>query len=194
MLDTLASLWLPIVVSAVAVWITSALFWMLINHHDGDYVALPADTEIDLVTKLRSGGVAAGAYLFPHVRNCGGDKKAQQAKFMEGPCGTLTVFRKPDGAQMGRNMLLSVLVYFIIAVFIAYLAALALPTVKGDGSASFKRVFQFCATAGVVAYAFAPTVNGIWFGQSTRALLLTVVDGIVYGLVTGAVFGWLWPR
>lgn len=193
--ESLASLWLPIVASAAGVWIVSAVFWMAINHHDGDYGPLPGEAEIDLTTKLRSAGVGPGVYLFPHAKNCGGDKKAQQAKFLEGPCGTLTVFPKPDGARMGRNMLLSVLLYLAISVLIAYLAALALPITPTDASqASFVRVFQFCATAGVAAYAFSPLVNGVWFGQTTRSLVLTLLDGVVYGLATGAIFAWLWPR
>jgi hypothetical protein len=194
-MQSLVSLWLPIVASAVGVWVVSAVFWMAINHHEGDYGPMPGDVETDVVAKLRSAGVGPGVYLFPHVKNCGGDKQVQQAKFLEGPCGTLTVFPKPDGRRMGRNMLVSVSLYFAVSVLIAYIAALALPIKPSDGGAvSFVRVFQFCATAGVAAYAFSPLVHGVWFGQKTRALALMLVDGVAYGLVTGAMFAWLWPR
>jgi hypothetical protein len=35
--------------------------------------------------------------------------------------------------------------------------------------------------------------NNIWFGTPKRAILMDVLDGVVYGLITGAVFGALWP-
>jgi hypothetical protein len=43
----------------------------------------------------------------------------------EGPAGTLTIFPKPTGQQMARNMLISVLIYLAIALCIACLAYLA---------------------------------------------------------------------
>ena len=36
--------------------------------------------------------------------------------------------------------------------------------------------------------------NRIWWGKSTRFTLTHSVDGLAYALVTGATFGWLWPR
>jgi hypothetical protein len=194
MLDNFIALWLPIVVSAVAVWVLSAVFWMLINHHDGDYAALPKDGEIDLVTKLRSLGVQPRVYLFPHVANCNDDKKVQQQKFVEGPCGTLTVFPKPDGAQMGRNMVLSVLLYLAVSIVMAYLGSLALPVHAKENAPSFAKVFQFMGTAGVLGYAFAHVPGAVWFGATKRAIVLNILDGVVYGLAAGAVFAWLWPR
>lgn len=192
MFGNLAALWLPILVSAAAVWVASALMWMLVNHHDGDFKPLPNEVENDLVARLRAAAVRPAVYLIPHVANLGGDKKAQQAKFMEGPSGTLTIFPKPDGARMGRNMVLSVLVYLAVSFVMAYLGTLALPIRSSE--ATFTRVFQFMGTAGVLAYAFAMLPNGIWFAQSTRALVLHFVDGVIYGLAAGAVFAWLWPR
>lgn len=38
----LLSLWLPIVLSAVAVWVVSTLFGLPFLHHRDDWVGLPA--------------------------------------------------------------------------------------------------------------------------------------------------------
>jgi hypothetical protein len=54
-------------------------------------------------------------------------------------------------------------------------------------------VFRVLGTAGVLAYCFAFLPNGIWFGAKPRAMAMNVIDGVAYGLVTGAVFAWLWP-
>jgi hypothetical protein len=37
----LGSLWLPIVLSAVFVWLASALVWMVLPHHRSDWKGLP---------------------------------------------------------------------------------------------------------------------------------------------------------
>jgi hypothetical protein len=33
----------------------------------------------------------------------------------------------------------------------------------------------------------------IWYNRSLRATVKATIDGLVYGLVTAGVFGWLWP-
>jgi hypothetical protein len=35
--------------------------------------------------------------------------------------------------------------------------------------------------------------SSIWYKKSWSGTLKNVFDGLVYGLVTGGVFGWLWP-
>ena len=52
------------------------------------------------------------------------------------------------------------------------------------------RVFRFVGTAGILTYGSANIMNGIWF---RRKIVGDVVDGIVYGLVTAAIFALLWP-
>jgi hypothetical protein len=146
---------------------------MLINHHEGDFAPLPADAEIDIITKLRAAAAQPNAYLFPHHHNTNNDKKRQREKMSEGPAGTLTIFPKPTGQQMARNMLLSVLIYFAIALciaYLAYLAALALPiktaaSAASSAAPSFLHIFQFTATA-----------------------------GLLDGLIARAVFAMLWQR
>jgi hypothetical protein len=36
-------------------------------------------------------------------------------------------------------------------------------------------------------------MNAIWFGYRWSATAKDVVDGMIYGLLTAGVFGWLWP-
>ena len=71
--------------------------------------------------------------------------------------------------------------------FIAYLGTLAL-----EPGADFLKVFQVTGTAGILAYAFGFVPNAIWFGTHCRPLLMDIIDGVCFGLITGAVFGMLW--
>jgi hypothetical protein len=179
----LSQLWLPIVASAAAVWIVSALAWMALPHHKKDHDALP--DEKGFQDYLKSAGIGPGVYGFPDFKNCKGEEA--KAKWASGaPMGLLTVWGR---ISMGRNMLLTFLVYLVVSVFIAYLGAAALS--RGD---SCRHVFRVLGTAGILAYSFAFLPNGIWFGMKPRTMVLNVIDGIVYGLVTGAIFAWLWPR
>jgi hypothetical protein len=91
--------------------------------------------------------------------------------------------------SMGANMAKSFAVYLVVSTLIGYLAV-AIPLPHG---APFSKVFQVLGTAGILAYAFAFLPGDIWFQQSRRATVANVIDGIAFGLITGAVFAGLWP-
>ena len=38
---TIGALWLPILLSAIAVWVASAIIWMAMPHHKSDFRKLP---------------------------------------------------------------------------------------------------------------------------------------------------------
>lgn len=88
----------------------------------------------------------------------------------------------------GKNLGLTFVFYLVTAVFVGYLGTLALKP-----GAGFSKVFQVTGTAAILAHCFAFMPNNIWFGTPKRAILMDVLDGVVYGLITGAVFGALWP-
>jgi hypothetical protein len=184
----LTDLWLPIVLSAAAVWIASALAWMIMPHHKGDFRQL--SNEDDVMAAVKKFNIPPGLYFFPHMKDCGKMKNdpVAKARFEQGPHGMLQVWPPDAFGKMGRNMVLSFIFYIIVGVFVAYLATLALPQ-----GADFTKVFQVTGTAAIMAYCFASIPHAIWFGTPIRNIITALVDGIVFGLLTGAVFGWLWP-
>lgn len=46
---------------------------------------------------------------------------------------------------------------------------------------------------GFLAYGIGHVHESIWKGQAWITSLKFVFDGLVYGLVTAGIFGWLWP-
>jgi hypothetical protein len=104
----------------------------------------------------------------------------------EGPVGHLSVW--PTPLTMGGKMVATFFVYLAVSTLIAYLTRVAIP-----GAASFSRVFQVAATAGILAYCFSFIPNAIWFGAYKRTIVATFIDGIVVGCLTGAIFAWRWP-
>lgn len=198
-MDFLTHLWIPILASGAAVWFLSALFWMAIGHHNKDVETLASEKEfIDTLSRL---GVKPGVYGFPDFQSCKKMTKEERKEKMktmwaQGPMGILTVWRPMN---MGVNMLLTFLFCIVTSAVIAYLAWAAL----GHGSVTlggvsagptFAKVFQVVGTAGVLAYCFASFPCDIWFQKSRRAMVMNFIDGVVFGLATGAIFAWLWPH
>lgn len=189
-MDFLTQLWLPIVLSTLAVWVLAALFWTVSPHHgkDRDKIA----NEGAFIDAIRPLGLKPGSYQFPM---CASHKDAQRPEFQalwkEGLSGTLVLFGSP--LNMGAKMLASLAVYLAVSVTVAYLAWVALPHAFPE-RAGFARVMQVTGTAATLGYTFGMLPQGIWFGSKLRAMVTCFADGVVYGLVTGAIFAWLWPR
>ena len=87
------------------------------------------------------------------------------------------------------NAVATLIVYIVVSTLIAYLTRIALP-----GAAPFAKVFQIAATAGILAYCFSFIPNALWFGSYKRTIVASFIDGIIYGLITGAIFAWRWEH
>jgi hypothetical protein len=185
-MDLLIPLWLPILLSAVAVWIASSVVWMALPHHKQDFIRL-AD-EDGFMDSVRKSGIKPGNYLFPDFRDREAMKSEKVSKALEeGPVGHLSVW--PTPVTMGSKLVATFIVYLVVSTLIAYLTRVTIP-----GAAPFPRVFQVAATAGILAYCFSFIPNALWFGSYKRTVVANFVDGLVYGAITGAIFAWRWPH
>ncbi len=185
-MDFLTDLWLPILLSAVFVFIASSILHMVIPIHKGDYKKIPGE---DLVlAEMRAQGLQPGEYMLP-CASCMKDMASPEMieKFNQGPVGFLTVM--PNGPwTMGKSLVQWFIYSLLVSVFTAYVARHAL-----DPGDAYLTVFRLTGTVAVLAYAFANIPNSIWRGASWGTALKFTFDGIVYGLVTAGAFGWLWP-
>jgi len=185
-MELLLPLWLPIVLSAAAVWFVAMIVWMALPHHKQDFIGLP--DEDGFMDSIRTSGIKPGNYAFP---DCRGRAKMQSEKvqkaWKEGPVGHLCVW--PTPLTMGGKLVGTFIVYLVVSILIAYLTRVALP-----GQAPFARVFQVAATAGILAYSFSHIPTALWWSSYKRTIVANVIDGILYGVITGAIFAWLWPH
>ena len=95
----------------------------------------------------------------------------------------------PHGSlAMGKQMIQWVIYCLIISLLVAYVTSIALPA-----GADYLRVFRIAGTVAVLSYAGAVPMGSIWFGNQWSATAKDALDGLVYGLLTAGVFGWLWP-
>ena len=50
------------------------------------------------------------------------------------------------------------------------------------------------STVTFLAYGMALPQFSIWYRRSWATTMKALLDSLIYGLVTGAVFAWLWPK
>jgi hypothetical protein len=181
------SLWLPILLSSVAVFVASFLAWVVSPHHKPDWKGIP--NEDGFLEALRANNTPPGQYMFPYCAAYSELKDPEKKKrYAAGPHGTLTVW--PGMPNQTPKMVASFIFYLVVGVFVAYVAAGA-AGLKAD--AEYLEVFRVTGTVAVMAYCLGFIPGAIWFGRSMRSVAMDVVDGVVYALLTAGFFGWLWP-
>ena len=187
---SLTSLWLPILLSAVAVFILSSLVHMALKYHNSDFARLPNEDEI--LTALGKYEIPAGEYMFPHMSGGSGGNPMKDPVLLEkwnrGPNGIVSVM--PKGMRRLSGFLVQWFLFsLVVSLFAAYLASRALAP-----DARTAEVFRFTATIGFLGYGLALVHDSIWYARKWSTTFKNLLDAVMYGAVTAAVFVWLWPR
>jgi hypothetical protein len=183
---SLAALWLPIVLSAVIVFVASSIMHVLLKYHQSDCHQIP--NEDKFLASLRPTNLKPGFYVFPYCLPKDMKSPASIEKYKQGPVGFMTVM--PSGPPVLPKFLIQWFVYcLLIGFFAAYLAAHTLPL-----GAQYPAVFRVVGTAAFLAHGLGHLSDGIWKGQPWSMTIKEVLDGLVYGFLTAGTFGWLWPR
>ena len=182
----LMSLWLPILLSAVIVFVISSVIHMVLPWHKGDYLQMPNEDRVR--DALRPLAIPPGDYMVPKP----GDRQdltspAFMEKYKQGPNLIVTVL--PNGPwSMGKSLIQWFVYAIVVGIFAGYVAGRALP----PGS-EYLRVFRFAGVTAFVGYSLALWQTTIWYRRSALTTFKLTVDGLIYGLLTAGVFGWLWP-
>ena len=182
----LSTLWLPILLSTVFVFIASSILHMVIQIHKKDFVAMPGEEAVR--EAMRGQNISPGMYVFPH---CPSFKEMgtpeQVEKMNRGPNGFLTVV--PNGPPaMGKELVLWFLYTLLLSIFIGYLTSVSV-----DVGSSFKGVFRVAGTAAVLGYCVPIISDSIWKAVPWSVSFKFIFDGAIYSIVTAATFAWLWP-
>ena len=184
---SVTELWLPILVSAVFVFIASSLIHMVLGYHKGDYGLVPDEGSVS--DALRRFNIPPGDYCMPRASSMADMKNpAFMEKIKKGPVLLMTVM--PNGQwSMGSQLTQWFLFSALVSVFAAYIAGRAVA--PGD---TYLDVFRFAGCTAFVSYAMGAIPTSIWYKKSWATTMKIVFDGLIYGLLTGGTFGWLWPK
>jgi hypothetical protein len=182
----LTSLWLPVLVAAVLVFIASSVIHMVLGYHNTDYGKLPK--EDDVIAALRPIGIPPGDYFLPWAGGSAGFKDpAFQEKWKKGPVISMTVM--PLGVNfMGSQMAQWFIYCAVVAFFAGYVASRTL----GPG-ADYLMVFRVVGTTAFMGYCLGIWQMTIWYKRSAITSLKSTFDSLVYACLTAGAFGWLWP-
>ena len=181
------ALWLPILLSAVIVFVASSIIHMALPVHKNDYRKLPDEERV--LDTMRSTGVTPGReYRFPYCAQKEMKTPETIEKFKRGPVGLLVIM--PNGAiNMGKFLGQWFLYCVVVSIFAAYLTGRTrLPGTE------YLEVFRVAGTTAFIGYSLAQAQNSIWRGVTWSVTLKHMLDGLIFGLLTGGTFGWLWPK
>jgi hypothetical protein len=182
---TLLALWLPILVSAVLVFVASSLIWNVLGAHKWHIKGLP--DEAAAREALAKQSVSPGMYTIPYSPT-GMKDPAFQEKLAKGPVAVITV-RKPGMPNMAEFLGC----WFLYLLFVSWVVAFVCGSTLHVGT-PYLRVFRVAGTAAFAAYSVGQIPNAIWWGRPWKSAFKEVADGIVYAALTAGTFGWLWPR
>jgi hypothetical protein len=182
------ALWLPIVLSAMFVFIASSFIHIVLSGwHKSDYPKMPNQDAV--MDALRPFAIAPGDYMVPTVDSM---KEMRTPEFKEksnrGPRFIMTVF--PNGiGGMGAQLGGWFAYCLAIGVFAAYVSGRALPV-----GADYLRVFRFAGVTAFLAFTGALWQMTIWYKRSLTTTIKSTIDGLLYAGIMAGTFGWLWPR
>jgi hypothetical protein len=180
------SLWIPVVVSAVVVFVASSILHMVLKYHQADYKRLPSEDAVR--EALGKVDPAPGLYITPYcdsMKEMG--EPAMKEKFEKGPAALITM--RPKGMPaMGKYLGLWFGFSFLVSFTAAYVARHTLQ----PGSAGML-VAQITGTVAFAGYGLSHISDSIWKSQPWPNTARALMDGLIYALLTGLTFSLLWP-
>jgi hypothetical protein len=183
-MTTLCTLWLPILLSSAAVFIISSIIHMFSPWHKSDYQPLPYEEKA--LDTLRSLSIPPGEYMFPRPASMKDMKSTEfKDKIRRGPIGIITLWKS---GSMATSLIFWFLYSIVIGIFAAYITGHAL-----NAGAAFLSVFRFIGATAFMGYSLGLWQMSIWYHRKLSTTLKASIDGLIYALVTAAIFGWLWP-
>jgi len=179
------SLWLPVVLSAVAVFFISSILHMVLKYHKRDFKPLPNE---EAVRAAIGGGLAPGLYFTPYCSDMKQMREpAMKEKFMKGPVALITV--RPRGEMsLGKHLAL----WFGFALLASFVASYIARHTLAPG-ANGVEVMRITGTVAFGIYGLGGIMDSIWKGQPWSNTALELLDAAVYSVTTALLFRCFWP-
>jgi len=186
-MNVLLSLWLPILLSAVVVFVISSLIHMVIKWHASDYNGFSNEDAVRAA--VRAGNPAPGRYVIPYCKDMKETgSEAMVRKYQEGPIAH--VILGPNGApQMGKYLATWFLWTLVVAIVAAFIASQIFFLEPNRARAAAKLVGAIT----FIAHGFGTVTESIWGMRPWSSSVKYLLDAGLYAVGAGLVFFWLWP-
>ena len=183
----MSQLWIPILLSAVAVFFASSVIHMASPWHKSDYPKMKNEDAV--MDALRPLAIPPGDYFFPRPDGMAEMKSpAFTERVNRGPVILMTVM--PNGVMgMGGTMVRWFIYLLVVSVFAA--AQVASNGVHAHSARAF--VFHETTLVAFAAYGLALWQLNIWYRRSLTITIKSTVDALIYAAITGAIFAWCVP-
>jgi UDP-N-acetylmuramyl tripeptide synthase len=182
----LMQLWLPILATAIGVFVASSLVHMVFKWHNSDYRKLSNEDAVR--DAIRAGTPKPGQYVLPHCKDHGNLKdEAMLAKFRDGPVGHLTILRNGQpamGPMLGK--------WFVLNLAVAAIAACLALQVLGL-NADHHAAGHLVGMVSFLTYFGGSVQAGIWMGKPWGTVAKDLLDSLIYGTISALAFMFLWP-
>lgn len=183
----ITTLWLPILVAGVLVFVVSAIIHMFLPYHKNDFWKVPGEEGV--MDALRPFDIPPGDYVLPHGD---GPEAMRSEEFREkvrnGPNAIITILPAGRMLSMGPQFVQWFAYILLVGIVSAYLGGRML-----SPGADYLDVFRVTGTVAFASYSMALMHNSIWYWQRWSTTLKSMFDGLIYAALTGGAFGWLWP-
>jgi hypothetical protein len=187
-MNALSTLWLPIIVSSVAVFFISSLVHMVLPWHKSDFRQVP--DEDGVMDALRPFAIPPGDYMMPRPSSMADMKSLEfKAKRAKGPVAIMTVIPSGAAESMGKYLGTWFLYLVVVSAIVACVTSAAVGAAVSD-----HRIFHFATVTAFVAYAVGGWPQSIWMHRSWGTTFRMTVDGALFALATGLIFTWMWPK
>ena len=146
-MTALSALWLPIVLSAVIVFVVSSIIHMVLPWHKNDFPKMPKEDEFRRAVGPLA--IPPGDYMVPRAASMQDMRSpAFMEKLKQGPVVVLTVMPN-EYTSMGKSLVQWFIYSLVVSLFAAYIAGRALPP-----GTIYLQVFRF-----IGATAFGDALN-----------------------------------
>jgi hypothetical protein len=187
MIIPIATLWLPILIASVIVFVVSSIIHMALPYHRNDFWKVPGEDGV--LEALGPFDIPPGDYVIPYAGGMEAMKSEEYKKKVEkGPAAFITVIPPGTVFSMGPQLVQWFAYTLLVGIVSAYLAGRMLPP-----GTDYLQVFRVTGTVAFASYSMALMQRSIWYRQRWSTTLKSMFDGLVYAALTGGVFGWLWP-
>ena len=185
-MSSILPLWLPIVVAAVGAFLASFVIHMVVRWHMNDQKGLPNESAV--ADALR--GTPPGEYRLPYAKTTAEMKTPEfEERAKRGPIAIIGVATPTPDFGFGKALGL----WFVYCLVVSWLAGHIAHGAFHEMTPNKWLLFHTVALSAWLGYGMGLSQQSIWGPKPWGPTVRGMVDALVYAVVTGLVFIWLWP-